>query len=57
MENNLTWQNLKGINARGHHSGSQRFFGGPKTNQLIDFGETIGIKKLAQITNATLRLI
>jgi tRNA-binding protein len=43
---------LKGVNARGHHRGSQ-FSGGPKTSyQLtIDFGETIGIRKLqAQIT-------
>jgi tRNA-binding protein len=42
---------LKGINARGHHR-SQRFSGGPKpAYQLtIDFGETIELENLAQIT-------
>jgi tRNA-binding protein len=42
---------LKGINARGHHSGSQRFSGARQHQLTIDFGETIEIRKTsAQIT-------
>jgi hypothetical protein len=43
---------LKGINARGHHSGSQRFSEArkPAYQLTIDFGETIELEKLAQIT-------
>jgi hypothetical protein len=43
MENNLTWQEFERVSTRGHHSGSQRFSGGPKTayQLTIDFGETI----------------
>jgi hypothetical protein len=56
MENNLTWQEFERVSMRGHHHGSQRFSGGPKTSLLtIDFGETIGIRKLRhKLPNATL---
>jgi tRNA-binding protein len=60
MENNLTWQEFeRGINARGHHRGSQRFSEArkPAYQLTIDFGETIGLENFGKITKRYSRLI